>query len=450
MKRKLGYVLLLFILLAIVVAYILRYETSACMCKTIPLDAVAVVQIKVRSMEKYFLQDMLSRPASYFSSVSDTEEQNNQTDLEENQPSTKPDAKASLMDCVSTPKSLLFYKLSNGVWYSSELEIKDTPKLKKFLEQNDFESSGPADNEEYTRKNLTILIDGEKVQLAYEGTSTSSKGISTQEQSGFMAEGDQLFDATLGSVSDIHFVDDNGHFLDVNFGQGVINVNGNYNMPALQPSAAEVKSQGLGTLSAKLDFPKFLDLLSTDQKDKFSNFTKLNLDTLSGFMSGDVNAVFSDFTASVDTITTYEYDDNFNKVEVNDIKHTEEPSYLLSVGADTSIMSYLRRQNAIVEKEGRNILAIMPLVTTYSQHSSSGLYLYTADMDSTQVKTSTSNSKLIFDFNVRNYLEKVDSGSQHKILRDMERMYLSIDNENNIDGKILFQDKRNGLVSLMR
>lgn len=448
MKRKLG-LLFLLLLVGLLIAYVLRYKTGTCICKTIPQEADAVIQVKVRSLERYFLHDVVLRPKSYFSSKPDSLKQKEKSDQSSSEPSTKYQQKVRLMDCVSLPKSLLLYRV-DSIWYSSDLKIKDAVKLEQFLTDNNFKSNGSGDEKIYIKKNQKILVDQEIMKVAYKTELGTGLDFNTSEKSDFLSKGDQLFDATHSSQNDIYFVDNKGQFLNINFQSGVINIDGNYNLTTLKPSAKESSTKGIGSLSAQLDFPKFIELLSDNQKNKFSNFTKLNLDSLSGHINGELSTVLTDFSTSIDTITTYDYDDDFNKIEIKDIKESLEPSYSLLLGMDDEGIAYMKRQNAIVEQDGKDVLAIMPLVTTYSKQYQDALYLYTSDQDITEIQTTTSDAKFNFSFDVSQFLDKNKSDRDNKYLEDIDSMFLTIDNENNIEGKIAFRDKRNGLVTLIR
>ena len=414
----------------------------------IPKDAEAVVQVQVRSLEKYFLHDVISNPMSYI--TSDNKPKQDSVVNKGTKESSKTPAKVKLMEGLAVPKSLLFYRKDN-TWFSSGVEIKDVSKVEKFLSQNNYEAQSGEDKI-YRKKKRSIRIEDNQLRLAYGGDSgKASKGLAKKDES-FLSKGDQLFDATLSAEGDIAFTDSQGQFLNVNFGAGKIDIDGQYNIKALQPSANEVSTEGIGVLSANLDMPEFRNLLSQAHKEKFSNFTKLRLDSLAQHMNGDVGVVLKDFAMSVDTITTYEYDDNFNKVEVKEVKENLAPSYSLALGMDEEAVSYMKRQKAIVEQEGKEVLAIMPLVPTYCKQSQEALYLYTVDMPNEANQASASNLKMEFALDVDKYLAASENStaSWNKQLQDISKMNLTIDNEDKIRGRILFQDNRNSLVSLVK
>ena len=421
----------------------LRYKTGACICNVIPQEADAVVQVQVRSLEQHFLNDIITHPKSYISSKKSSPDKQDSAAP----PPSKP--KVKLMDCISVPKSLLFYRIDKR-WTSSDIEIKDHQKLKRYLERNNYESGAGDGIEFYSKKKQSLMVIGNKLRVSY-GADASTPVTTGEEKRTCQAKGDKLFDAALNSKSDVAFVDNQGQFINLNFGQGIIDIDGQYHLAALQPSAKVSSSEGVGQLSVLLDVEKLLGSLNKEHKNKFANFTKLRLDSLAEHMSGAINAVLYDLAVTSDTIVTYDYDDNFNKVEVKKIKENLAPSYNLTMGMDAAGTTYMKEKNAIVEKDGQEVLAIMPLVTTYCREENETLFLYTETTDKEQQLVS-SDSKFTMSLEVARFLDsaKDNPPSWHKYLEGISDIDFEVSNEDKIAGKVIFEDKRNAIVSLAK
>jgi len=440
MKNKIWSLILLF-LVGLVLAYIYRYKTASCVCDSIPQDADAVVQVQVRQLEKHLLHDKLAHPLSFLqSSGGDASAQD-------------PISKTSFLEVVVPPKSLLFYRTGQNdkLWLSSALAIKEASKLDQFVSENDYSSRQEKGISIYTSGKHQLIVENNTLRIAYGDDLDQSSELLNSKYKGFQKEGDKLFNALRKSTSDVTYTDSKGQQLYLDFNQGTITLDGQYHIPALRPSTDEaIIKDGLGQLSAKLDPKKAIKLLDQKQLETFSNFTKLNLDSITVNMTREINAVLHDLSVTTDTITTYEYDDDFNKVEVKKLKENLSPNFVVALGMKDEAISYMKQQKAIVEQAGKEILAVMPLVTTYCKKDQSTLQLYTED--AVFARVTPSKSKLSCYLDVSRYLATTDSEAHkwNKFLEDLSTVDISISNEDKVTGKILFQDDRNALVSLLR
>ena len=435
MIKKISY-LIGAVLLLLILIYICRYKLGSCICNTIPQDAEAVIQINTRSLEKYLLHDFLAHPLSYFSG--------NQN---EGQDSLTHKNKTAILECLTLPKALLFYRqgAQNSTWTSSELAIKNISLLKQYLKENDFVSK--EGNSQYTNRNQKAIIKDDKLIFIYNNSDNKAEKY-TAANTTFLKEGDSLFDAVKSNSNDAFYYDSNDNKLNLDFRTGEIILKGNYDLDYLKPAIQNLQSSGIGQLSTQINLPELLDQISPDKKDKFTKFSKLNLDTLSPLIKGDIHLLVNDFKVSKDTVVTYDYDDNFNKVEVKEVKENTKPDYTLAIGMQPEAVAYMKRKKAIIEKEGKDILAIMPLVTTYCQYKDEVLYLYS--MNSNLALSTSSAYKFILDLDMDEYPKMGYSGSWNRYLQDLEDFRLTVDLKNRIDGQITLRERVNPIVSIIK
>ena len=446
MKKKILYALLL-LLIGLILAYAIRYKTSLCLCQTIPKDADAVVLVKVRNLERHILHDVVTHPMSYFGSDDKIEKDS----LLESEPEGEDDGIAiSLTDCISIPKALVFYR-SSDQWFSSKIKIKDKSKLEKYLTYRDFSKIAQGKSVTYSSGQRHVFINDGTVQLSYGPVGIKIEELAYEEND-FLKKGDVLFDALThsmsGSTSDAIYVDSKDQNLDFSFNSGSINIDGNYHIAALQPSTTVVQSSGIGALSAAFDIAELKALLSADQIEKFTNFTKLQIDSLQQHWDGSINAALQGFSMSSDTIKTYEYDDDFNKVEVQKVEQVLAPNYMIQLGMSLEGVAYMKRKNAIVEEDGMNVLAIMPLAKTFATSSDNKLNLFTNEQE---LSLGTSDDKLLGFMDVQKFISSAEDGAMllPGQLSSINDIRFSISNDDEVKVEVTFKSRRNSLAALI-
>jgi len=186
--------------------------------------------------------------------------------------------------------------------------------------------------------------------------------------------------------------------------------------------------------------------IGKDTKAKFSDFTKLNTDSIQHYWDGSLHSTLNGFATLSDTIKTYEYDDDFNKIEVQKVEESIAPDYAIHLGIDTSGVQYLKQKNAIVKEEGKDVLAIMPLVKTYCAVNDGGLSMYT---DSENIELDAKNTKLKAYLNVGELMDKSKSFDFFAYLKGVNAIKCDIDSKNNTAIKVSMSNDRNSIVQLV-
>jgi len=421
MKRRI-LVILSLIVIFLVAFYIGRYHSGVCLCDKIPSGVEEALVINTRSLEEQVILDVVRHPFSFFG---------------ETERDSTTDKGPSLLSAVSLPTAIVAYK-SGQNFCSGVVKIKDREKLMDYISHHGYT---PQDENESYFKNgeRHIMLYHSSVQICF---GKEKPPILEIESISYQKKGDTLFDALEASSADFTYVGSEEKSLDVDIEGNTIRIHGRYNLEALLPSAATIPDDGLGVLSARLDLDKLADLTGPDALEKFSDFTKLQTDSLFSYWDGRLSGTLSDFSMAQDTITTYEYDDDFNQVEVKEIKESIQPDFAIVMGMDSSGYNYMKRKKAVVEESGRQILAIMPLVTTYVDSGKDGLLMYTSTPSST---LDSSDYKLQARLN----LENIRSEELPQVLRLLDSFDLSIDNDDQVKGELKLRGGRGVLAALM-
>ena len=445
MKKKLFYVFLL-LLVGLGITYLVRYQMGTCICKSIPKDAVAAVLINARNIEKHFLHDVLTNPMSYLRS--DDRPANDEKTKAPKAPTAKNSKPSppSLLECIQVPKFALLYN-QKGSWTSSQISIKDKEKLITYLNLNGYKSAN--NDNVYSKDNINVVLDAGKLQLIYSSEKVPSTNI-TKSNNEFLEHGNEMFEALLAGDSDMVYADQNGQHINLSFDSGTINIDGLYEFDILKPSTRVLADKSMGEISALLDVEALSNQLSTSQKKAFSNYSKLNLDSLALTWNGSVNAALHDFSTTVDTVVTFDYDDDFNKVEKRTVSSSTVADFGIMMGMDSIGMNYLKRKKAIVPENGKDVLAIMPLVKTYCQQEEGNLKLFSS---SKHVETKLSDQKLNLSIDAAGITSsKADLASMGNaaIFKNIKKISGSISNENIISIRIATEGDRNALIQLFK
>ncbi len=442
MKKKILYFFLL-LLFGLLFTYVFRYKLKPCLCDIIPHDAKAVVYLNLRNIEQHFLHDFIYNPSSYL--------KRNKISKDTLVQDVVPRRKVKIGECIEIPKGLILYSTDEKkeIWRSSWLELKSKETLLKLLEELGFRSDKSGGLETFKRRGFLVVFNNEKVRLEYNGGRDSIKEESVEEENKFLSTRDSLFEAINESSNDILYVDNAGQYIALNFETGSVFINGIYDIDILGKSTEINESKALGQLSAKLNPEKLSLLLDNEVNKKFSDFVKLNMDSLLINWDGSLNIVLNDFKTIADTITTYEYDDDFNKVEIEKIEEMRVPDFNVRMGMSKQGTQYMWDKKAIVEENRDTVLAIFPLVRTLCQSSDSFLDLYTSYKD---VSLNPSKLKLALSLDVEKYniLSEESVYFMGDISSVIKHIKASISDDNEINIRITTKSNRNSLVSIIK
>lgn len=416
-----------------------------CICKSIPKTAEAAVMINARNIERHFLHDVLSNPMSYLrSDMKDAEIDQPKIDIKPT-PKKPNTPSINLLDCIEVPKFALMYREKDS-WKSSPITIKDKAKLSAYLKQNEFEQLD--DQTVYAKGSNHIVINQNNVYVIHsERTPTITELTGSDIE--YLEHGNIMFEALLKGKSDMVYADQAGQYVDLNFDSGAIVIAGQYDFEILKPSTNVLAAPLMGEISAVFDVAVLNTLLSNDQKSKWRDYSKLNLDSLEQSWDGSLNAALQDFVVVADTVITFDYDDDFNKVEKKTVKNTTVADFGIEMGMDTVGFKYLMRKKAIVTENGQQVLAIMPLVKTYCQLESNRLKLNSSPRD---LKTTPSESKLKISLDAESIMSSqgdLTAIIPTKMARNIRKFEGSISNDNQIRARLEIGDQRNALVGLI-
>ncbi|WP_435261309.1 hypothetical protein [Tenacibaculum sp. nBUS_03] len=313
MKKKISYTILITMCILATVGYF-RYNPTVVVNGTIPNTAEAIVRVNLRALEYNIITDIISRPFSYFNSKKSS--------------SSSEPKKLSFLDQVEIPANLFFYtdyQSIKGVWVSSNIKIRDKKTLIKFFEQNKIKPKLGKGFRYYESKNIVYVLLKEDLKLLFKLKKTENierKLATILSVKDYLTNEDLILQKIIKSKGLLTFATKQDDFFEMQIDNEILTLNGVISEAnnVFLPYATCFEVGEMGHVSGKLKRDAFSSLIKKDNKIAFKKLTTLSLDSLTNSWNGAFEMNFSGFKEEKDTIVTYEYDDDFNKVEKRSFK----------------------------------------------------------------------------------------------------------------------------------
>ena len=445
MKKKLVYTFI-GILTLMLILYIFRYKQSLTFTNRVPKDATAIININARQLEHHILIDLISHPISYLKS--DTIRK-------------KKRKKFSITKGIDIPKNILFFTNNTNyknVWYSSIIGLNDPDELSRYLESEKYAKN----KNTFTKENIVFRIKDKQLIIAIvlneEGVLSKNLNSLFEERS-FLLETSTLLKPIIANASDISFTTIQNDFLEGNFKDGIFEIHGKLHPDfslftnAIQP---DYNSSSILSIVGKVNkdhllFKEFYKKIS----NKFDELTHLSLDSISKNWNGNLSLDLKSIESKTDTIITYEYDDDFNKVEKISTQTIEKPKLTFKLGLlkNTNTIDYLLQQKAIQIIDNDTIFTPIPLYKFYASTFGNGLkvYSYKKQLD----KTASKQTKFKSNLNLDRYWQSEQKFSfvseKNTTIKLVKKASFELSKDNKLSITIhLKKDNRNFLGQLLK
>jgi len=398
MRKKWLYffIVLIFIVVAL---YVWRYKQSQVFENRVPAHATKLVNVNLRQIENHLLFDFLSHPITYLRA------RKRKDSLK------KP--KTSLTKGLSIPRNILFYTNSKELknnWFSSPVAVNDKEKLSRFLLKEKFLQSAENNTVFYTKANLVLALKNEQLILALK---TNIKVnifpllSSLFDIKDYLSIDNNNLKPLINSNSDVSFSSGKDSF-EANFKKGFFELQGVLNSDLFISNTNQIPNKNsVFVMSGKVNndntyFNKFL----AEKKDKFNEITHLSLDSVFNKWSGEFNIDLASIEQKTDTIVSYEYDDDFNKVEIKTTQKKAIPTLVSAFGQvdDSSLSDYFYRKNTIQIIENDTIFTAIPVYKFLATVTHKDFELY-INKKRNPLVSKFADSKLKIFFNTEKYLE---------------------------------------------
>ncbi len=394
MKKKLGY-LFITICIALLVLYLFRYKQGLIIEGKVPSTATEVVQIDLRQIEHHLLFDAIKNPLKYISFKS------------------KKKGTVSLRKAIVIPQNLLLFtnpSILKDAWFSSFVNIKDNDKLKSYLLQEGFEESRDEKLVLFRKDKLVVGVTNNKLVIAYkkhQDQSVIKAILAVFEEVSFYKKNTDLLKSISDSKSDISYASVQADFLEADFKNGLVEIKGKiYSELFKSDTYAEQSKNSIGFIAAKINKEHiiFKSFLSKRNKTKFDGFTKLSLDSIVSKWNGSIAFNLKAVDQKIDTIITYEYDDDFNKIEKKSVQELNIPDVTITLGSQVGLYTYFHDNKAVKIIANDTLFTSIPLYKMYVSEQNNGLDIFTQKQFSA-TSTNKEQFKLKVQIDIHKYFE---------------------------------------------
>lgn len=434
MKKRILYIIgsIAIILLSI---YLLRYKTGSDISHNIPGNAVAVVNINLRNLEHHLLVDFLKRPFEYFNK----------------KPSkTKEKTSFKFSEAVELPKNLFFYTTQNNysTWFSTPLLLTDKESFLFNLPSKKFKKVKLEEVLVYKRDNFYIFVEDKHISLCFSAENVNHIVPFYKEKSSLLDQKSDLFNQLKKTPNDLVFVTNNSTLIKCDFVDGAIDFKGTLKSDLFNTVTTNT-NKGLIGFNANINKNNsfYQSFIKTINRDKFAKVTQMNFDSIQTYWNGHLDFKLRNFIKQTDTIKTYEYDDDFNKIEKIAVQENIMPDFAMCLGTNNSLKNYLINQHALQLVENDTIFTSFPFVKTHVTTTENKMYLYTKSV--INKPTISSNFDLYFD--IKAY-QKQSEGSiyTNNNIGKFSKVAISIDKDNRLSAKLLMRNKRNAIIEFIK
>lgn len=401
MKKFLKITLSLLTLAVIGYFVYVQYQKSASLKYRIHEDAESVLKVGVFDLKKTLVFDALSSPGFYWDHIDFSGKSRPKDTIE------APKTGISL-----TPYALVFYTMKNAKnTLFTTLPIHDAEAFNAYAAAYLAQKKITQINKKYS-----YAID-EKAKLIY-AWNDRSLAIAYNPKNSFERckpiFDDVLLNHKLVSETEHHYLkrlkkaEDHITILNdtselrINFEEGRLVLSGEIYTDSIAKFNSQSNYYGTSDSSLQLYLDaNFSNLENSNTAiallEDLSFFNKNNIDvnTLIEKTTGVLSLAIKGATIQSDSIVTYEYDDNFEKVETVAIQMKKVPLIYLNIASDTTLKSYFKEQGALEN----GVLKALPIYSFYEKDTTSVLSFATKkDALNNTLKTGSYFFSLSADF----------------------------------------------------
>ncbi len=430
-----------------VAGYVLRYKLGLNFSEKVPSTATELIHVNLRKFEQQLLTDFVTHPFAYIRLKT-----------------AKKKRKRSFLKEIDLPKNVLFYKNHSnfkGAWYSNVVNVKDSTSFSSYLEGENFTKTAHADLTVFSKKNLFVALKGKRLILIFKYNKQADvlrAATSIFNETNFLPKTAPLLAALSNTKSVMYYASGSSNFLEADFKKRFFEIHG---VLASDLFKSEVQAESVATSVASMSFvlnkkgTGFSRIKQFVNNTKFNEITHLSVDSIFNKWSGAVNFELTSINTKLDTIVSYDYDDDFNKVEKVSTQKVVQPNFSLLMKSENrnALFDYLLEERAVQMVEEDTLFVSMPLYRLYAQSIGNSLYISSNKNEGLQSKEGI-KSKLTAFFDVEKYLknqlEFFQLPAENKLLKQLQSVSIQLSEENNLRLKVTAKNKnRNSLGQLI-
>ncbi len=367
----------------------------------VPASAETIIHVNLRKVEYAVVKSYLKDPFSYFDFKTPSKKQKD---------SLKEGKKVSLYSAISIPVNIFFYTNKEefkGVFISSFFKVKNRLNLASFFKEKKYVKKEKKAITIYEKESHFFALHKNDLVFVYKREPADVVKLTENifANTLFMKEEDPLMKRMKKSKSDLTLATLENDFLELDISNESLRFSGslgdkfNWFLPY---KAEQPKELGIANISGKFNTLFLSQKLKQNQKDKIKKLTTLSMDSILKKWNGDLTFNLSSFSTKTDTIVTYEYDDDFNKIEKRAIEKRVIPDLDLTTSKGT-LISYLKEKEVVKKVQGEEIVTIIPFFKVLVNNTNDDLFFYTKEQGKRIIGA---RGKFMFYFNVETYMKE--------------------------------------------
>tara|TARA_R110000868_G_scaffold68720_3_gene203233 strand:+ start:14361 stop:15758 length:1398 start_codon:yes stop_codon:yes gene_type:complete len=381
LKNILKGIIIIFILTVLGYFIYTQHQKVAVLKNVVHVDAESVIKVGIHEIKKTLVFDVLSSPSYYW-------QNSNLTDTKKEKDSLDEQKKG--IDLL--PYALVFYTMKNVKnTVFTTFKIDDTKDFEAFSLRYLTDKNISITKDVYTyaideKSKMILAWNSERLAVAF-SPKLSFKACK-QVFDDVLLRNNVIHDSDNSKINKLSSRDDHITYLSgnsevaLNFVDGKAVLEGNIFTASPDSFNTEITYTPLQNASLELyidanfehnDFKKVVaDLL---EGASFFENNNIEISSFLDKVNGVISLAVKGTTTQKDTIITYEYDDNFEKVETLSIQEKNVPAIVMNIGSEKDITAYLTKQGAI--KNG--ILTAIPYYTFYTKADALSVTFTTAN-----------------------------------------------------------------------
>lgn len=403
MKKSIKITLSILVLVLIGYFGYTHFKKTSVLLNVIHKDAESVIKVGVHDIKKTLFLDVLSSPSYYWKNTK-LYKDNKKDDSKEDEG----------IGVDFKPYAMVFYTIKDiDNTLFTTFKIDDSEAFEKYIKKYAQKKKSLITNNEIGYKNLileksklilawnseriavALTLDAplEKLKVVFEDVLLKNQLISDKNH--------KIIKQLSSSYDHIVYLK-NESLIRLNFKDKDAIIDGNIFTQKADAYKTSTTYNSLPEASLHLYFDANFNNIEhktafTKRLDNLSFFSKNNIeasqlaDKTNGFLSIGIKGT----TMQSDTIVSYEYDDNFEKVAVKKLQEKEVPKISINLGVNKNknLNTYLKNQGAIKN----DVLLSIPYYTFYTKENSNNIAFSTVKED---IKTEEKNSSSFFNLDV--------------------------------------------------
>lgn len=387
MKKFLLRAAFVIIVLLLIFKGILMYRDYTSYQRVIHEDVDKVIKISVDAIGKSMAYNAMKHPIYYYHL------RNRERDTIED--------KKSPGKGFSLPANIFLYTIKgkNKTTFFTSFRISDTANFRAFLKTENFSEFHDFKNIQIASKNadkLSVAFNDDQCVIVYNPTKENVDDIFIDLllNKKFLQEDASIYKQIKSADAHLSYLSSTDN-LSVNFKDGKIKLSGFLSLP----SGTEMPSEpALPEFSKESSMRFYLNLKTSEHFDSFTlNDITIEPDSISKYLHGHFMMEVAGITQQQDTIITYDYNDDFEKVAVSTLSAKEVPKINVNLSASSKhLLAYL--ENAGMVNEGRLNRKLLPLYQFKVDTTARGFQLSTNL--SKKIKSKITDHKAVFGLDI--------------------------------------------------